>query len=48
MSFVKFTKEISYGIHQMEGYLEMAKIEIAYENFLLLRNFQLKQVIHKN
>jgi hypothetical protein len=30
---VKFAKEISDGIHQMEGHLEMAKIEIAFEIF---------------
>jgi hypothetical protein len=35
-----FTRNISDGIHQMEGHLEMAKIEIAFENFSLLRNFQ--------
>jgi hypothetical protein len=29
MSFANFTREISVEIHQMEGHLEMAKIEIA-------------------
>jgi hypothetical protein len=41
MSFAKFTKEISDGIHQMEGHLEMAKIEIAFEIFSTMRNFNL-------
>jgi hypothetical protein len=41
MSFAKFTREISDGIHQMEGHLEMAKIEIAFENFSPIRNFNL-------
>jgi hypothetical protein len=41
MSFVNFTREISDGIHQMEGHLEMAKIEIAFENFSPMRNFNL-------
>jgi len=38
MSFSNFTKEISNGIHQMEGHLEMAKIEIAFEK----RDFKIK------
>ena len=33
MSFANFIREISDGIHQMEGHLEMAKIEIAFEIF---------------
>jgi len=41
MSFAKFTREISDGIHQMKGRLEMGKIEIAFGNFSLLRNFNL-------
>jgi hypothetical protein len=41
MSFAKFTREISDEIHQMEGRLEMAKIEIAFGNFSLLRTFNL-------
>jgi hypothetical protein len=32
----------------MEGHLEMAKIEIAFENFLFLRNFQPGQAVHEN
>jgi len=32
----------------MEGHLEMTKIEIAFENFLVLRNFQLGQAAHEN
>jgi hypothetical protein len=41
MSFANFTREISNEIHQMEGHLEMAKFEIAFENFSPLRNFNL-------
>jgi hypothetical protein len=41
MSFAKFIKEIFDRIHQMEGHLEMAKIEIAFENFSPMRNFNL-------
>jgi hypothetical protein len=41
MSFANFTREMSDGIHQMEGHLEMAKIEIAFENFSPMRNFNL-------
>ena len=41
MSFANFTREISNEIHQMEGHLEMAKFEIAFENFSPLRNFTL-------
>jgi hypothetical protein len=41
MSFANFTREISNEIHQMEGHLEMAKFEIAFENFSHLRNFNL-------
>jgi hypothetical protein len=40
MSFANFIRENSNGIHQVEGQLEMAKIEIAFENFSLLRIFQ--------
>jgi hypothetical protein len=39
--FSNFTGEISNGIYQMEGHLEMAKIEIAFENFSPMRNFNL-------
>jgi len=31
MSFANFTRKISVGIHQMEGHLEMAKIEIVWQ-----------------
>jgi hypothetical protein len=41
MSFSNFTREISERIHQIEGHLEMAKIEIAFENFSPMRNFNL-------
>jgi len=41
MSFANFTREISGGIHQMEGHLEMVRIEIAFENFSPMRNFNL-------
>jgi hypothetical protein len=40
MSFANFTRGISDEIHQMEGHLETAKIEIALKKFSLLRNFQ--------
>jgi hypothetical protein len=48
MSFANFIRENSSGIHQVEGQLEMAKIEIAFENFLFLRIFQPRQVAHEN
>jgi hypothetical protein len=38
MSFANFIRENFGGIHQVEGQLEMAKIEIAFF-FLLLRIF---------
>jgi hypothetical protein len=41
MSFANFTREICGGIHQMEGHLEMVRIEIAFENFSPMRNFNL-------
>jgi hypothetical protein len=41
MSFSNFTIEISDRIHQIKGHLEMAKIEIAFENFSPMRNFNL-------
>jgi len=44
MSFANFTREISNEIHQMEGHLEMAKFEIAFENFSHLRNFNLDRL----
>jgi len=33
MSFANFITENSNGIQQVEGQLEMARIEIAFENF---------------
>jgi hypothetical protein len=39
MSFAKFTREIFDGIHQMEGRLEMAKIEIAFGKFFTFEKF---------
>ena len=41
MSFANFAREISDEIHQMEGHLEIAEFEIAFENFSPLRNFNL-------
>ena len=41
MSFANFIREISDGIHQMEGHLEMAKIEIAFEIFHFWEIFNL-------
>jgi len=38
----------SDGIHQAEGQLEMANIEIAFEKFSLLRIFQPGQAAHEN
>jgi len=43
MSFANFTREISDEIHQMEGHLEVAKFEIAFEIFSPLRNFNLSR-----
>jgi len=40
MSFANLIRENSNGIHQVEGQLEMARIEIAFEKFSLLRIFQ--------
>jgi len=40
MSFVNFIRENYNRIHQLEGQLKMAKIEIAFENISLLRIFQ--------
>jgi len=48
MSFANFITEDSNGIHQVEGQLEMAKIEIAFENFSLLRIFHPGQAAHEN
>jgi hypothetical protein len=48
MSFANFSRENSNGIHQAEGQLEMANIEIAFEKFLLLRIFQPGQAAHEN
>jgi hypothetical protein len=48
MSFANFIRENSNGIHQVEGQLEMANIEIAFENFSLLRIFQPGQAAHEN
>ena len=46
--FANFIRENSGGIHQVEGQLEMARIEIAFEKFSLLRIFQPGQAAHKN
>jgi len=46
--FWNLIRENSGGIHQEEGQLEMAKIEIAFENFSLLRIFQPGQAAHEN
>jgi hypothetical protein len=48
MSFANLIRENSNEIHQVEGQLEMAKIEIAFENFSLLRIFQPDQAAHEN
>jgi len=48
MSFANLIRENSNRIHQVEGQLEMARIEIAFEKFLLLRIFQPGQAAHKN
>jgi len=48
MGFEILIRENSGGIHQEEGQLEMAKIEIAFENFSLLRIFQPGQAAHEN
>jgi hypothetical protein len=48
MGFEILIRENSSGIHQEEGQLEMAKIEIAFENFSLLRIFQPGQAAHEN
>jgi hypothetical protein len=45
---LQISQEIFDGIHQVEGHLEMAKIEIAVENLSLLRNFQPGQATHEN
>ena len=43
-----FIRENSNGIHQMEGQLEIGKIEFAFEKFSLLRIFNPRQAAHKN
>jgi len=48
MGFEILIRENSGGIHQEDGQLEMAKIEIAFENFSLLRIFQPSQATHEN
>jgi hypothetical protein len=48
MSCANFITENSNGIQQVEGQLEMAKIEIAFENFSLLRIIQPGQAAPKN
>jgi hypothetical protein len=48
MSFANFIRESSNGIHQVEGQLEIAKIELAFEKFSFLRIYQLEQVVHEN
>jgi hypothetical protein len=48
MGFEILIRENSGGIHQVEGQLEMAKIEIAFENFSLLRIFQPGQAAYEN
>ena len=48
MGFEILIRENSSGIHQEEGQLEMAKIEIAFENFSLLRIFHSGQAAHEN
>ena len=48
MSFANFIRENSNEIHQVEGQLEMANIEIAFEKFSILRIFQPGQATHKN
>ena len=48
MCFANLIRENSNRIHQMEGQLEMAKIEIAFENFSRFRSFQHGQAAHEN
>jgi hypothetical protein len=48
MSFANFIRENSNRIHQVEGQLEMANIEIALEKLSLLRIFQPEQAAHEN
>jgi len=48
MGFEILIRENSGGIHQEEGQLEMAKIEIAFENFSFLWIFQPGQATHEN
>jgi hypothetical protein len=48
MGFEILIRENSNGIHQVEGQLEMARIEIAFEKFSLLRIFQPGQAARKN
>jgi hypothetical protein len=48
MSCANFITENSNGIQQVEGQLEMARIEIAFEKFSLLRICQPGQAAHKN
>jgi len=48
MGFEILIRENSGGIHQDEGQLEMAKIEIAFENFSFLWIFQPGQATHEN
>jgi hypothetical protein len=48
MGFEILIRENSGRIHQEEGQLEMAKIEIAFENFSLLGIFQPGQAAHEN
>jgi len=48
MSFANFIRENSNGIYQVEGQLEMANIEIAFEKSSLLRIFQPGQAAHEN
>jgi hypothetical protein len=48
MSFANLIRENSSGIHQVKGQFEMARIEIAFEKFSLLRIFQPGQAAHNN
>jgi hypothetical protein len=48
MSFANLIRENSNGIYQVKGQLEMARIEIAFEKFSLVRIFQPGQAAHKN
>jgi hypothetical protein len=48
MSFANLIRENSNRIHQVEGQLEMVRIEIAFEKFSLLRIFQPGQAAHEN